>query len=229
MLETDLYPPVRDHLLQQGFAVDSEARHCDVVAVKEHDGDTTIVIVELKTSPNLKLLIQATDRQRLTREVLIAVPEPTRVNNHWRGIERLLRQLGLGLILVKQTPLGMSAYRKIKPAYAGAIDPKARAGLQEELAGRSMIFNKGGSTGTKILTAYKETAIIIAAILNHLGPQSVKTLKQFSGDKTQGILQHNHYGWFQRVSRGIYGLTPAGQEALREFSELHRHALNLLP
>ncbi|MFN3443562.1 MAG: DUF2161 family putative PD-(D/E)XK-type phosphodiesterase, partial [Rhizobium rosettiformans] len=28
------------------------------------------------------------------------------------------------------------------------------------------------------------------------------------------ILQGNVYGWFERVERGVYGLTPVGLEAL---------------
>ena len=31
------------------------------------------------------------------------------------------------------------------------------------------------------------------------------------------ILRHDHYGWFERVSRGIYALTPLGRTGLVTF------------
>ncbi|MEK4297014.1 DUF2161 family putative PD-(D/E)XK-type phosphodiesterase [Paenibacillus sp. FSL R5-0914] len=34
------------------------------------------------------------------------------------------------------------------------------------------------------------------------------------------MLQHNYYGWFHRVSRGRYTLTPAGQAALVEYAAI---------
>ena len=35
-----------------------------------------------------------------------------------------------------------------------------------------------------------------------------------AGNKAGPILRDNHYGWFERVRRGVYGLTPKGREAL---------------
>ena len=32
----------------------------------------------------------------------------------------------------------------------------------------------------------------------------------------RAILSANHYGWFERVERGIYALTPKGMAATRE-------------
>ncbi|WP_419886161.1 DUF2161 family putative PD-(D/E)XK-type phosphodiesterase [Paenibacillus sp. B-A-8] len=34
------------------------------------------------------------------------------------------------------------------------------------------------------------------------------------------MLQHNYYGWFHRISRGRYTLTPAGQAALVEYAAI---------
>jgi hypothetical protein len=33
-----------------------------------------------------------------------------------------------------------------------------------------------------------------------------------------GILQRNVYGWFERVSRGVYGLTAEGMVGLERFA-----------
>ncbi|WP_339316452.1 DUF2161 family putative PD-(D/E)XK-type phosphodiesterase [Paenibacillus sp. FSL R10-2734] len=46
-------------------------------------------------------------------------------------------------------------------------------------------------------------------------------LRKRSGVPTAAaMLQHNYYGWFHRVSRGRYSLTPAGQAALVEYAAI---------
>ena len=54
--ETQLYPPVKQYLVGNGYEVQAEVLDCDVVATK---GDE-IVAVELKTGANMQLLVQAT-------------------------------------------------------------------------------------------------------------------------------------------------------------------------
>jgi len=34
------------------------------------------------------------------------------------------------------------------------------------------------------------------------------------------ILQKDHYGWFERVERGVYALTPQGAEALAAYADV---------
>jgi hypothetical protein len=34
--------------------------------------------------------------------------------------------------------------------------------------------------------------------------------------KAAAILRADHYGWFERVERGIYALTPKGREGLAQ-------------
>src|SRR5699024_1871114 len=62
--EVDLFEPVRNYFHSQGYQVQAEVNHCDVVA---HKGDS-LIIVELKLNVNTTLLIQAAKRQRLTRD-----------------------------------------------------------------------------------------------------------------------------------------------------------------
>jgi hypothetical protein len=33
-------------------------------------------------------------------------------------------------------------------------------------------------------------------------------------ERARAIMADNHYGWFERVERGVYGLTPAGLSAV---------------
>ena len=57
--ETDLYGPVREYLEAQGYRC-REVNRCDLTAI---EGDE-LIVVEMKTSFNLKLLCQAVKRQR---------------------------------------------------------------------------------------------------------------------------------------------------------------------
>ena len=40
--------------------------------------------------------------------------------------------------------------------------------------------------------------------------------------KAAAILQADHYGWFERVSRGVYGLTPKGLAELPQWADALR-------
>ena len=72
MLETDLYKPVYDYLVRQGYTVHSEVKNCDITAIKGEE----LIVVELKTSFNLKLLAQGAKRQRIADSVYVAIPVP---------------------------------------------------------------------------------------------------------------------------------------------------------
>ncbi|MGD0113094.1 MAG: hypothetical protein ABSD48_14630, partial [Armatimonadota bacterium] len=85
--ETDLYRPVRDYLLAQGYIVRAEVNHCDITAVK---GDE-LVVIELKKAFGTALLIQAAQRQRITDSVYVALPKQ-RPSRTWRGAQHLLRR-----------------------------------------------------------------------------------------------------------------------------------------
>ena len=226
MRETDLYQPVKELLVRLGYTVSGEVKDCDIAASRKDE----LVIVELKVSANLKLLIQATDRQALADTVYVALPEPGRRDSHFRGVERLLRRLGLGLITVRFGPLGAAAELRFEP---GSNDVpkkgKRRGAVTAELAGRSQHSNIGGSSGTRIMTAYRETAIFIACCLEQLGPSSTHDLRALgTGDRTTSILAKNYYGWFSRVDRGIYQLTQAGADALKQYPALKKQALGRL-
>ena len=71
---------------------------------------------------------------------------------------------------------------------------------------------RGGSTRTKIMTAYRQQALACAAAMIEC-PRRPRDLKLEFPDAPK-ILQGNVYGWFERLERGIYGLTPAGRAAL---------------
>ncbi|GIQ70731.1 hypothetical protein XYCOK13_35550 [Xylanibacillus composti] len=74
---------------------------------------------------------------------------------------------------------------------------------------------RGGSSGVKLLTAYREKALRCAFLLDQAGELSPSKVRDQLGEpKAASILQRNVYGWFVRVKRGVYGLTPEGKQAV---------------
>ena len=65
------------------------------------------------------------------------------------------------------------------------------------------------------MTAYRQSALAIARLLENKGPAKAshvaRTLKQ---PKARDILYKDVYGWFERVSRGVYQLSPRGKQEL---------------
>lgn len=225
-IESELYRPVKKYLESQGYAVNAEVRHCDVTA--ERDGE--LIVVELKTRFNATLLIQAADRQRVADVVYVALPAPGsgRRSRHWNGMCHLLKRLEIGLILVRFLKSGPRVEIAFHPApYKPARQKNRRTAIIREIHDRSGDYNTGGSTGAKLVTAYREEAIRIACCLADRGPLSPAQLKCMGcGQRTGSILSKNYYGWFERVDRGVYRLHASGKKALNEYPEIAAHFRN---
>ncbi|VXB52154.1 conserved hypothetical protein [Bacillus sp. 349Y] len=223
MKESDLYPPIRNHFHSLGYRVNGEVKDCDVTAMKGEE----LIIVEMKLSLTVDLLVQAAKRLRLTDMVYIAVPRPKRTRSkRWRDACHLVRRLELGLITVSPHAKGDKLEFVHHPApfdrkASLSYGKKKRAQLVREIEGRSADYNVGGSNKLKIMTAYKESCIHIAVLLDRHGPLSPKSLKELgTGDKTPLILQKNYYGWFDRVKRGVYELTDKGKREMLDYPDL---------
>lgn len=209
--EIDLYAPVKQFLAAQGYTVKGEVTGCDLVAVRGED----VVVVELKVRFNLELVLQGVQRQRLTQAVYLAVESPRARRGRWQEILALCRRLGLGLLTVNfgRQPPRLEVELEVD-APEPRQRPRARARLLGEFTRRTGDFNIGGSTRRALVTAYREDALRVAEVLKS-GPCKLADLRAATGNsKVAGILQGNAYGWFARVGRGIYELTPAGVEAL---------------
>lgn len=224
LYEVDLFKPVQGYFAKQGYEVYGEVNDCDVVALK---GDE-LVIVELKLSLNVDLLIQATNRQRLTDQVYVAVPKPKYKKNSkkWHDLCHLIKRLELGLFVVTFLKSGPKLEVVVEPGPFNRQNSiqtykRKRVKLLEEINGRNVNDNVGGSHQTKIMTAYKENCIHIAYCLERYGPLSPKNLRQMgTGEKTQSILHQNYYGWFDRVDRGVYSISKLGKKELKEFPQV---------
>jgi hypothetical protein len=197
--------------------VRGEVNDCDIAATK--DGE--LIVIELKRSLNTALLIQAARRQRAADSVYVAIPRP-KWGRRSHDFKHLLKRLELGLIFV--------SFPRRKPKVEVMFHPLpfqqkrkdgAKRAILTEMAGRSGDYNEGGSTGRKIVTAYREQAIHIACCLDEQGPMSPRELRALgTGPKTQSILYSDYYGWFERINVGVYSLRERGRAELGGYAEL---------
>lgn len=214
LMETSLYLPVKAFLETFGYIVKGEVGGCDLVGLS--DGEPPVVVIcELKMSFNLELILQAVDRAAISDEVWIAA----QISAKGRGREsdkryrNLCRRLGIGM-------LGVSAGGEVS-VIVGSVspmprtNPKRRSRLVREHQKRRGDPAQGGSTRTPVLTAYRQQALDCAALLA-AGPARVRDLRQGIPDAGK-ILLSNVYGWFERIERGVYGLSDTGREALKRW------------
>ena len=207
MKEADLYPPVKAYLEAQGFEVKAEVGALDVMARR---GDEAPVVVELKTALNLPLILQGVARQSLFEDVYLAVPQPRKWTHRYKDLTALLRRLGLGLLVITEGQV--TAH--LDPAPYQPRRATARAGrLLREFDRRVGDPNIGGTTGVKRMTAYRQDALRLLGGLAQ-GPLRAADLARATGvARARVLMAADHYGWFERVAHGIYGLTPKGVAA----------------
>ena len=220
--EEDLYAPVKAFLEGQGYAVKAEVRGCDLVARR---GDEAPVIVELKKAFNLALLLQGVDRLTMSEQVYLAFGAPARAAT-WRrdrkSVLKLCRRLGLGLLMVHADKDLVEPLLDPLP-YQPRPNRKRQTLLLKEFAQRVGDPNTGGQTRRPIVTAYRQNALRCAALLQGQGPTKAALIAGGYGVTTAAaLLQRDVYGWFQRVERGIYDLSPKGREALVLYADVVR-------
>jgi len=209
-LESDLYAPVKALLEGQGYSVKGEVRGCDVVGVR---GKEPPVIVELKKAFGLGLVLQGVDRLAISDAVYLAVGQWPK---QMRNVKKLCRRLGLGLIVVAK---GRADVALDPSPYMPRKNRRKASRMLGEHARRVGDPNLGGSsTKVPMMTAYRQEALRCATLLAVHGPMKVSALR-VEGDapRAANILQADYYGWFERVERGIYALTPKGREGLAAF------------
>jgi hypothetical protein len=215
--ETDLYPSIKRMLEGQGYEVKGEIGAADVVAVR---GGEEPLIVELKTGFSLSLFHQAIARQAITDAVYIAVPRgagrmffKALVDN-----KALCRRLGLGLITVRMEDGFVEIHADPEP-YKPRQSKIRKARLLREFAKRVGDPNNGGATRRGLVTAYRQDALQCLRVLSSEGPLKASQVAKFSGvARARAIMADDHYGWFERVSTGIYALTPKGAAAVADYA-----------
>jgi hypothetical protein len=211
--ETDLYPAIKSFLEEQGYQVKSEVGPADVVAVR---GAEPPVVVELKLSLSLTLFHQAIDRLAVTEDVYIAVEhrKGKRFAKSVRQSVTLARRLGIGLITVRVAD-GLVQVHCDPGPYSPRRSTRRQGALLREFAKRRGDPNRGGQSRQGLVTAYRQDAVKLALYLFEAGASRGADVARETGvAQATRMMRDNHYGWFEKVATGVYGLTPPGAEAV---------------
>jgi hypothetical protein len=213
--ESDLYPALKAHFEARGLTVKGEVGAADLVAMGGPDPE----ICEMKLRFSLTLYHQGLARLTLTPRVWLAVlrPEGRAARRMLADNTRLCRMLGLGLLTVR----GRDGFVEVLGAPAGSalrISKPGRARLDAEFARRQGDPNAGGATRHGLVTGYRQDALRCAAYLAEYGPSRGAAVARDTGvPVATRIMSDNHYGWFERQSPGVYGLSAAGRRGLADW------------
>ncbi len=209
--ETALYAPIKAWLESLGYAVKAEIGAADVVALRE---GAEPLIVELKTGFSLTLLQQAVARQAVTDTVYVAVPR-WKGRAGWRAFRGnigLCKRLGLGVLSVRLEDGFVEVHHDPAP-FRPRKSRARRAALLGEFARRAGDPNEGGTRGARI-TAYRQDAERLRAWLAQNGPARGAEVARATGvARATRMMADNHYGWFERVEKGVYRLATPGQKS----------------
>lgn len=223
-MEKEMFPIIKNFLEEQDYKVKAEVKSFDIMGMKED----VILIVEMKNTFNTKLICQGLEGKYITDYVYLAIPKPTvkvMKSASFKEKKQIIKSLELGLLLVD---------KQLKEVIV-LLDPlikntkkknKKRENLKKEFLLRKTDFNEGGVSRTKIITAYRELALITLHFLKD-GPKTTKEIKTFvKQDKVMSVLQQNYYGWFERIERGVYQITNIGVAALKSYEKVLDKLIN---
>ena len=208
MKESDLYPPVKAFLEAKGFEVKGEIGPADVMGVRGED----MVVVELKTRFSLALFHQGIARLAVCDCVYIAVARGS--GRLWQKAVRenvkLARRLGLGLLSV-QVQTGTVEVHCDPGPYAPRMAARRKRAMLSEFERREGDPNPGGLAGARV-TAYRQEATLCAEFLGLAGQaRGAEVAKSTGVARATTIMRDNHYGWFEKVEKGVYRLSDAGR------------------
>ena len=184
-------------------------------------GEGEPIIIELKTGFSLTLFHQAINRQSMSDNVYIAVPRKSgkAALTARRRNQMLCRRLRLGLITVRLSDGDVKIHCEPKPFTPRKIKAK-KTKLLTEFDRRHGDPNAGGMTSKGHMTSYRQGALRCAKVLHDEGACKASYVAKMAGfEKARNLMADNHYGWFEKIDRGVYGLTPQGAKALEENAE----------
>ena len=218
-MEKDLFGPIKAYFEKLGYVCDGEVKDIDLYMEK----DGMSVAVELKLSLDFKALQQAALRQKVADSVYIGIFCPKDMRSHsFTDKLYLLKRLGIGLITVtKRTKTVSVANEPVVCELSTflARNKRQKAAVEKEFHKRKTKLNTGGVSGTKLITGYREDALIVLDALCSLGGESdTRSIHAASGiEKTAAILRANYYRGYEKKGSGRYCISDAGYAALEEF------------
>lgn len=211
--EMDLYPPIKSLLEGQGYEVKAEVGAADVVAMRPGEEP---VVVELKLTPSLALFHQCVERLAVTDAVYMAFTHQPgkRGQKSRKQVIAMARRLGFGVITVRPKDEFVQVHCDPGP-YAPRKSAKRKAAMIKEFTRRIGDPNAGGQTRLGLVTSYRQDALRCAAHLaKHGATKGAQVAKTTGVPTATRLMADNHYGWFQRVDKGIYDLTDSGRDGL---------------
>lgn len=221
-MEKDLFQPICDYFKSHGYVCDGEVSDIDLYM--EKDGET--VAVELKESLDFKAVKQAALRQKVVDTVFIGTFRPKNFRSSaFNDSVYLLKRLGIGLIVVSEKSGMMEIVSEPVVSELSLFKSRNRqkkGSISSEFRRRKIKNNVGGVTHTKLMTGYREDALLVLSALDSLsGKAPAKEVKAVSKvEKARDIMYSNYYGWFERYDKGIYGIHKSGYEALIEYADV---------
>lgn len=213
---------MKAYFTARGYDVKGEVGAADLVAVPRGAPEgTEPIIVELKTGFTLSLFHQAINRQSMSDQVYVAVPRKTgkAALASMRRNKMLCRRLRLGLITV-DIAKGLVAVHCEPKEFVPRKYKKKKEKLLSEFERRHGDPNEGGMTSVGQMTSYRQGALRCAKVLHDEGACKGSYVAKMAGfEKATTLMAANHYGWFEKIDRGIYGLTHDGAKALEEHAD----------
>ena len=222
-MERDLFEPIKEYFEELGYTIDGEVGGIDMYMEK----DDMTAAVELKKTLNFRVVQQAALRQKVCDAVFIGICCPKSMRSaSFRDRLYLLKRLGIGLLVVSEKSGSVSLVSEPVVSELSAFQTRSsarREAIHKEFCTRKAKNNVGGVTRTKLITGYREDALLVLNALCELGGEAlVSQIRTLSGvDKAASILRLNHYHWFAKGSKkGTYSLTEAAYDALEEFEDV---------
>ncbi|MDO7556448.1 MAG: DUF2161 family putative PD-(D/E)XK-type phosphodiesterase [Loktanella sp.] len=217
--EADLYAPVKRFLETQGYKVKGEVGAVDVMALRDKEPP---LLVELKLGFTLALFHQGIDRLSVSDLVYVAVPEKDgrAAQKALKDNVKLARRVGLGVLTVRLRDGHVTAQAD-PGGYVPRKQPKAAKRLLKAFDRLRGDPNEGGATRHGIVTGYRQDALLCARFLAVHGPSTGAKVKAWAEvPAATKIMAADHYGWFIRVSRGVYGLTDVGRKGIADWGDV---------
>ena len=223
-MEKDLFNPIKEYFESYGYICDGEVNDIDLYMERGEEN----VAVELKQTLDFKSVQQAALRQKLTDHVYIGIFKPKDLySGSFKDKIYLLKRLGIGLIVVSKRSKTVEVISEPVVSELSSFqrrNKKKKEALSKEFQKRKSKNNIGGVHGTKLITSYREDALLVLDALLELGGEaSTRDIKAICNvEKTTKILYYNHYGWFVKVGTGKYQVAEEGLKAVEEFEDTIR-------
>jgi len=168
---------------------------------------------------SLALFHQGIERLGVTDDVYVAVPAGGKTKA-LRNNVKMARRLGLGVMTVRLRDGFVEVLADPGPYAARKVKAKKTKLLRafDRLDGDP---NEGGATRHGIVTGYRQDALKCAYYLVNAGAEKGAIVAKATGVKTAtAIMRDNHYGWFEKVEKGVYGLTAKGRTGIKDWGDM---------